>query len=329
MGSLASALLPFPADLPPDGVAADQPDQTVDAVTRPVRAFVTIIVPVYNDADRLQKCLQALTAQSYPEDCREIIVIDNGSDEDLSQMMANWPEIRLLHQVRPGSYAARNCGIAVARGEILAFTDSDCLPDPEWLAAGVDALEANPDATHVGGPVVTVPRNPEQRNLAELHQAILAFDQERYITVRQFSVTANLIARRWLFNKIGNFRDELKSSGDCEWGQRAAAAGYSPRYVAGMRIFHPARETIAALRKKAVRISGGKVHLSRIQGKPDRAAVWQTVQGGRYSLKRIWNNPIERSLTRRSQLMVAELSIRLAMVTEQLRVILGKEPRRQ
>ena len=88
--------------------------------------FVTVIIPFYNDLDRLRECLICVFLQTYPHDCYEVIVVDNGSDEDFSPLQNKFHDLELLYEYRPGSYAARNTGIRYSKGEVLAFTDSDC-----------------------------------------------------------------------------------------------------------------------------------------------------------------------------------------------------------
>jgi glycosyltransferase involved in cell wall biosynthesis len=81
----------------------------------------------------------------------EIIAVDNASTEDLSGAVPADARIRLIVEPRLGSYAARNRGLSVAGGDILAFTDSDCIPDPDWLTEGVSALVANRHIDMIGG----------------------------------------------------------------------------------------------------------------------------------------------------------------------------------
>ena len=102
--------------------------------------FVSVIIPVFNDAKRLKICLAALEKQTYPQDYYEIIVVDNGSDKSLENVVRQFPRVKLACCLDPGSYAARNHGIYIAKGEILAFTDSDCIPARDWLETGVKCL---------------------------------------------------------------------------------------------------------------------------------------------------------------------------------------------
>ena len=95
--------------------------------------FVSVIIPVYNDADGLDKCLHSLDAQSYPRDLFEVVVVDNDSEIKIDKIVKKYKQSVLTHERKPGSYAARNRGISLAKGEIIGFTDSDCVPSKKWI----------------------------------------------------------------------------------------------------------------------------------------------------------------------------------------------------
>jgi len=93
----------------------------------------TVIIPVYNDWEVLRHCLEALEVQSLPKDEFEVIVVNNGPEPKLQESLFLTSNGRLMHQLLPGSYAARNLGASAASGSVLAYTDADCVPDPRWL----------------------------------------------------------------------------------------------------------------------------------------------------------------------------------------------------
>src|SRR4051812_31173088 len=119
----------------------------------PVTALplVSVIVPVFNDADRLSACLDALAEQDYPVELVQVIVVDNGSTDDVGDVLSQRAGVCVLHEPRQGSYSARNAGIAAATGAVLAFTDSDCLPTSRWLSEAVRTLQLLPRPARVGG----------------------------------------------------------------------------------------------------------------------------------------------------------------------------------
>ena len=95
--------------------------------------FVSVIVPVYNDGQRIGKCIEALLIQTYPQAHFEIIIVDNGSNDNTRSVIEEHPVKLLVEDRIQSSYAARNKGIKNAKGEVIAFTDADCIPAPDWI----------------------------------------------------------------------------------------------------------------------------------------------------------------------------------------------------
>lgn len=125
---------------------------------------VAVIIPVYNDAAALATCLDCIALQTYPAAFTQVLVVDNASSQDLAAVVAaHLPRARLLRETQVGSYAARNRGLAEATGDLLAFTDADCQPRPDWLAQGVAALRGRPELGLVAGEVEVFPGIPLAR----------------------------------------------------------------------------------------------------------------------------------------------------------------------
>lgn len=217
--------------------------------------FVSVIIPVYNDAYRLRRCLHALLGQTYS--AFEIIVVDNGSADfsDVQALVAAYPNATLTTESIPGSYAARNAGIACAKGDILAFTDADCLPAADWLACGVAHMLAHPDCGLIAGAIHIFMQN--EHHPVELYESVMALSQQKFVAQDHFGATANVFTRPEIFAAVGLFNTELKSSGDVEWGKRVYAAGYRQIYAEDARVNHPARQTFGQLAKQASRHAGG------------------------------------------------------------------------
>ncbi len=98
--------------------------------------MISVIIPAYNAADTLPACLAALRAQSLPPNAYEILVIDDGStDATVALAQVHAPAVRVLTAAHAGPAAARNAGAQAAVGDLLAFTDADCEPAPDWLEA--------------------------------------------------------------------------------------------------------------------------------------------------------------------------------------------------
>lgn len=219
--------------------------------------LVSVVIPVFNDADRLSDCLAALHRQTWPMERLEIIVVDNGSADDPAKLADRFPRVRWKREARPGSYAARNCGIRASRGDILAFTDSDCIPRPRWIAEGVRGFSRASRAGLVGGGIDMVFADSARLTSAELFERKNAFRHERQIQDHHFAVTANMFTRRDVLENVGAFNGGLKSGGDKEWGNRVYRAGYDLVYAPEARVGHPARRTFRELGRKTVRVVGG------------------------------------------------------------------------
>ncbi len=221
------------------------------------RPFVSVVIPVFNDAANLRVCLERLVGQTYPSERVEILVVDNGSDEPIDELVAQFERTSLYSESRPGSYAARNRGIAAAKSEILAFLDSDCVPAPDWLEKGVARLAANPGMGVVGGRVDFSFGDPENPSPVEIYDSLTSFKQKSYIEKSHFSGTGNLFAWRRVFERVGPFNAELKSGGDYEWGNRVYAHGIGIAYADDVRVTHPARQSLGPLLSKHRRVMGG------------------------------------------------------------------------
>lgn len=219
--------------------------------------FASVIIPVLNDPARLKVCLDALQKQTYPADRFEVIVVDNGSAKPIESTIMTSSNCRVITEKKQGSFAARNAGIAVARGSVLAFTDSDCIPNTDWLEKGVAQLLLNPDCGLVAGRVEVFPRVLNDPTGSELYDQLFYLDQEVAVRRQHYGATANLFVFRTIMEKVGRFNSEFKSTGDSEWGKRVYQSGFSQVYANDAAIRHPARSSLRDLIKKTVRITGG------------------------------------------------------------------------
>ncbi|MCT7979121.1 glycosyltransferase [Laspinema olomoucense] len=225
--------------------------------------FVSTIIPVLNDPQRLQLCLEALENQTYPKHLYEVLVIDNGSDESIEPVVRHFKQAKMLLEPSPGSYTARNKGILHAKGEVLAFTDADCIPQSDWLEKGTAHLLGVPNCGLVGGNVLFSFKNPHRPNAAELYDQFFFLQQEYYLKYEQFAATANVFTYKQVFKQVGLFNSMLKSGGDREWGKRVFAAGYAQSYAADAAICHPARDSVQKLQKKVRRVARATYDLNR------------------------------------------------------------------
>lgn len=230
--------------------------------------FVSVIIPVFNDARRLKLCLEALDNQTYPKSLYEVIVVDNGSDpsEAIEEVVAQFERAIASYESTPGSYGARNKGISLAKGEVIAFTDSDCIPAWDWVEKGVKNLLQVPNCGLVAGKIEIFFKNPNKLTTVELYESIMALPQKEFLEKNQYGATANVFTFRSVIERVGNFDASLKSGGDVEWGQRVATFGYQQVYAEDACVAHPARYSFQQLYKKTLRYAGGHYDLQRKRG---------------------------------------------------------------
>ena len=218
--------------------------------------FVSVIVPVYNDAGPLALCLDALEAQTYPRNTYEVVVVDNASDEPIGPLVGRYARARCTTEVTPGSYPARNRGLAVSRGEVIAFTDADCVPTPGWIASGVRALAEHPGCGAVAGRLQLTFRNPARPTALDLYSSLITRRQQVNVE-HGFGETANLFTRRAVVDRVGAFDPQLRARGDVVWGRRVGAAGYRIVYAEDATARHPA-PSILKFCRRVRRMTGGR-----------------------------------------------------------------------
>ena len=207
---------------------------------------VSVIIPHYRDLARLDQCLRALERQTLSRDDVETVVVDNGSPEGEAAVAAVIAgRARLVVVPARGAGLARNGGVAASRGPILAFTDSDCVPEPEWLTEGIAALGS---FDFVGGRVRVLVDDEHHMTGPEAFERVFAFDFQTYINRKGFTGSGNLFCSRAVFLETGGFRAGV--SEDVEWSHRARAKGYRLGYAARAVVGHPARRTWAELTAK-------------------------------------------------------------------------------
>jgi len=224
------------------------------------KPFTSVIVPVYNDGDRLELCLNALEHQTYPPDAYEILVVDNGSDnaQSIVALAARFSHVKLIYESTPGSYAARNRGICEARGSVIAFTDADCIPALDWVEKGVQTLLHHPNCGLVAGRVDVFFRDAASPTAVELYDGVvMGFPQHEFVAQRKAGATANVFTWKRVIEDVGDFKAQMKSHGDMEWGKRVFAAGYELMYADDARVAHPARDSFRQLYRRTLRLVGG------------------------------------------------------------------------
>ena len=185
--------------------------------------FVSIIVPVYNDPKGISIVLEKLINQSFPKKNYEIIIIDNNSTDNTSEIIEryyvdNSDLIKIGFEKKQSSYAARNAGIRIANGDILGFTDSDCIPEYNWIENAVFSLK-NSNVVCGGGQIKFTFKEIKP-NIYEIIDSTRKLNQKSYIESAGFAATANFFIKKNVIEKYGFFCPNLISGGDYEFGKK-------------------------------------------------------------------------------------------------------------
>lgn len=209
--------------------------------------YVSIIIPAYNAQDTLQLCLDSIMSVDYPDELREIILVNNNSNDSTEDIARRYPITIVNENIMQSSYAARNLGIQHAKGDILIFTDTDCIVTPQWIK-NLLTSHNNPEIGCFAGNI----KSFQPKTVAE---CFAAKDEENHNQERSLKTgylpaanTANVAYRKELFQKIGLFNRDLKSGGDAELTWRLARYGnYKIIYVPEAIVYHKHRTSITDL----------------------------------------------------------------------------------
>lgn len=288
------------------------------------RRLVSVIVPHYNDLERLDICLAALEAQRFDGEF-EIVVGDNASPQgEAAVTKVIDGRARVVVATDKGAGPARNAAVAASKGEILAFTDSDCVPEPDWLAIGLAALSR---ADVIGGYLYVIPKDTAAITFVEAFDIVFGFDNEFYVKKTGYSVTASLFCSRAVFDKVGGFR--VGVSEDMEWGHRALAAGCRMAYEGKARVAHPARRTWEELLKKWRRLDS---EMYGLVGKAPLAQLRWIVRSLAFPLSavahtpKVLTTPLLLGPSQRAKALVTLFRLRFWRTGDCLRLVVSRAP---
>ncbi len=244
---------------------------------------MSVVIPARNAADTLARCLEALCGQVRPAD--EVVLVDNGSTDGTGQVarsfQARLPGLRVVEELRPGEAAARNRGVTEASGDVVAFTDADCVPRPDWLAWVVRTFTEDPSCHAVAGEVT----GHRPTRLVEKYLSVAAFPsagEARVVCGLGFPpptfYTANLSVRRDALERVGPFDEGLATGVDVDLCVRLLRAGCRIRYAPGAVVAHIQRDSFAKAARRQFEYGTGLPGWFRKHADP---GAWVTLPGGR------------------------------------------------
>jgi glycosyltransferase involved in cell wall biosynthesis len=203
---------------------------------------VSIVVPTFARPAQLRRCLDGIARLEATTFSFEVVVVDDGGPEALDTLVASYADaldVRLIRQSRAGPAAARNAGVAVARGLFLAFIDDDCTPAPDWLAAFVCEIELD-DRRLLGGRVENaLTENPYSTASEHISQFVYGYNCTG-LAREPFFTTNNIALAADLFRAVGGFATSIPSATaeDKEFCDRWRAHGLALAHVPSAVVHH-------------------------------------------------------------------------------------------
>lgn len=207
----------------------------------------SVVVPVHNNTADLRNCIESLQALDYPRERYEIIVVDNNSTDDTATVATAMGIACLSETHFRSSYAARNTGIKAAKGEFIAFTDSDCIVDKGWLKA-IDAVSGDEAAGCFAGEILSV---PPATTVERFSDKIGLLRQKGPLSgwhFKPYAQTANAVYRKAVFDRIGLFDPTTNSGGDAAIAWRMLdRTKFTIRFVPEAIVYHRHRTNVSDL----------------------------------------------------------------------------------
>jgi glycosyltransferase involved in cell wall biosynthesis len=230
--------------------------------------LVSVVIPIYNGEADLPDLLECLRSQTYPSNLVEYLLVDNGSSDRTLAILQAQPQIQALSETQiQSSYAARNTGIRAAKGSMIAFTDADCRPSPEWLTELVQPF-VEPSVGLVAGEIKALPGHTLLERYADRHETL----SQKHTLAHPFcpyGQTANLAVRREIFAQVGLFRPYLTTGGDADlcWRiLRSENTSWELKFAAAAIVRHRHRTTLEELRSQWQRYGRSNRYLHELHG---------------------------------------------------------------
>ena len=250
---LAADSLPFEAQVPArPGGAAPRCEQQAVPIPDPAPS-VTVVVATRERQALLATCLEALSELDYPN--YDVVVVDNAPVTDQTERLIadKYPDVRYAREDQPGLAAAHNCGLRVATGSILAFTDDDVRADRQWLTETVRAFQAGPNVACVTGLILPAELQTRAQIMLEAHGAFGKGYQQRIFdmknnrpddplfpfTAGQFGSGANMSFDAGMLRAIGGF-DQATGTGTVARGGDDLAAFFAVVATGHQLVYQPA-----------------------------------------------------------------------------------------
>lgn len=169
---------------------------------------VSIIIPAYNCAKTIAETLRAVSSQDYQGEI-EVVVVDDGSQDNTGELIKGFIGIKYYYQANAGPAAARNFGVSKSKGEVLVFTDSDCIPHGDWIKRLIEGFTLG-DVGAVAGSYGIA--NPQKRLARGIHAEIMYRHCNLMPEFPRAFGSYNVAIKKQLFQKVGGFDTEFRTA---------------------------------------------------------------------------------------------------------------------
>jgi len=243
----------------------------------------SIIVPTFNRPEELGRCVRFLAALDYPHDRFEAIIVDDGGESSAASATASYSgqlRMRIIRRERGGPAAARNAGARIAGGNVLAFTDDDCAPEPDWLSVLMTSLRAQPDVLAGGRVVNSLADNPYSAASQLIFDLVYAYYNQDAGRPRFFA-SNNMAVSADLFRRIGGFDGRFRTSEDRDFCDRWISSNRRLLYVRDAVVRHSHRLTLRTFWRQHVGYGRGAYRFHRAHC--IRSASQSAFEGGFYT----------------------------------------------
>jgi glycosyltransferase involved in cell wall biosynthesis len=232
--------------------------------------FVSVVLPVRNEAGYIERCLRAVLAQDYPQDRLEIIAADGQSTDGtgtlLRECAARYPALTVLENTGRIVPTGLNLAIGQARGDVIVRVDGHCEIAPDYVRRCVAHLRDGADA--VGGPLETIGETPMARAIALAMGSPFGVGNAAFRTVKDRTMTVDTVAfpawPRAVLDRLGPFDEELVRNQDDEYNSRLREQGGTIRLAADIRSRYYGRASLRSLWRQYYQYGYWKVRVLQL-----------------------------------------------------------------
>jgi len=226
-----------------------------------MRPKISVIIPAYNAENKIKKTLNAVLSQKYPEKELEVIVVDDGSSDNTINIIKKFKKVKLITKKHGGPASARNLGVKKSKGDIILFTDSDCIPKKNWIKRMIEPFN-NKDVVAVAGTYDTLNDDFFMARFVG-YEIEMRHQKMKELDSIDFVGTYNCAFRKLLFLKYGGFNELFKeaSGEDPELSFRMIEKGKRIVFQSKSIVYHKHPESLTKYLKQKYKRAFWKVLL--------------------------------------------------------------------